>query len=132
MEFDYCSVHSVWALRKMGIENEIEGFEAFCDVYLYEKAPEDILEKGYADIEELIEKNKLPIEERKGVLRFLANVFGIVLVLDDTEKQREEYPERVTAKNGYNNDQPDNATNTSHITASLVAEGPALCSFVSN
>ncbi|MDD3361395.1 MAG: DUF975 family protein [Hespellia sp.] len=81
-------------LRRLGIENEIEGFEAFCDVYLYEKAPKDVLEKSYADIEELIEKNKLPIEERKGVLRFLADVFGIVLVLDDTEKQREESHER--------------------------------------
>ena len=81
-------------LRRLGIENKIEDIEVLCDVYLYEKAPEDVLEENYADIEGLIEKNKLPIEERKGALRFLANTFGVVLVVDANERKREEYHER--------------------------------------
>lgn len=93
--YKICTFSEYYAeLRRLGINNKIKGYEAFCDVYLYEKASEDVLWEHYADIGELKEKNKQPIEERKGILCFLANVFGIVLVMDDNEKKREEYHER--------------------------------------
>lgn len=88
-------------LRKLSIENELEGVEAFNDAYLYEKAPKELLEKEYRDVRTLIEENKMPTQQRKGVFKFLADIFGIILINDAKEKEYLEYHEHQLKISSY-------------------------------
>lgn len=65
-----------YELRKLAINNKIEGYELLNDKYLYEKANKDTLNNNYSDV---IEKTKDGIKEIKlsKVKAFFVNNFGI-------------------------------------------------------
>lgn len=73
-------------VRKLAIENKIEGYEYFNDEYLYENAPMDKLNIVYCDV--LANKEiKVEYPEIKGFKGFLAHNFGIVLKYDEVSEQ---------------------------------------------
>ncbi|MDD3218677.1 MAG: DUF975 family protein [Lachnospiraceae bacterium] len=76
-------------LRKQAIEKNIPGYEKLNDIYLYEKAAEDILNEKYQDIVELMKQPQAEAAGHQGIQGFIANVFGIILVNNDTEKEYE-------------------------------------------
>ena len=75
-------------LRAIAKEKKLEGCELMNDIYLYEKADTEVLERAYADIIEQ-EKHPLAEVELKGFRGFLANVFGITLLNREDESRYE-------------------------------------------
>ncbi|MDD3337428.1 MAG: DUF975 family protein [Lachnospiraceae bacterium] len=76
-------------LRQQGIENRIAGFEGLNDTYLYEKASEELLREKYQDVYDLMQEEQVPVEKRKGIMGFIANVFGVVIFNDAMEQAYE-------------------------------------------
>ncbi len=77
-------------LRNDYIEKKGEGYEYFCDRYLYEHADEELLTEAYADIIALKNEERFEYEEKSPVKRFLRNIFGIVVSYDGNELKRRE------------------------------------------
>lgn len=73
-------------VRKLAIDNKLEGYELLNDKYLYENAPEELLNANYADV--LANKEiEVTYPEIKGFKGFLAHNFGIVLKYDEVSEQ---------------------------------------------
>lgn len=66
-------------MRELAKENQISGAEKLCDEYLYRKAPEDVLERAYPEIRNILEEYEAgkSIPEPKGIPGFLAKWMGI-------------------------------------------------------
>lgn len=77
-------------IRNLAKENNIQDSEYLNDEYLYQKAGRAEIEDAYADVMKLISAPEPVVKERKGILGFIANVFGVVLFEDKTEKEYQE------------------------------------------
>ena len=80
------------SLRKLAKKQEMPGIEKLNDVYLYETAPQNVLEEEYKDVINALNKSKSNLEKPKGLKRILADCFGISLA-DTKEKEKEEQEE---------------------------------------
>lgn len=80
------------SLRKLAKKQEMPGIEKLNDVYLYETAPQNVLEEEYKDVINALNKSKSNLEKTKGLKRLLADCFGISLA-DTKEKEKEEQEE---------------------------------------
>ena len=80
------------SLRKLAKKQEMPGIEKLNDVYLYETAPQNVLEEEYKDVINSLNKSKSNLEKPKGLKRILADCFGISLA-DTKEKEKEEQEE---------------------------------------
>ena len=80
------------SLRKLAKKQEMPGIEKLNDVYLYETAPQNVLEEEYKDVINALNKSKSNLENPKGLKRILADCFGISLA-DTKEKEKEEQEE---------------------------------------
>lgn len=80
------------SLRKLAKKQEMPGIEKLNDVYLYETAPQNVLEEEYKDVINALSKSKSNLEKPKGLKRILADCFGISLA-DTKEKEKEEQEE---------------------------------------
>ena len=80
------------SLRKLAKKQEMPGIEKLNDVYLYETAPQNVLEEEYKDVINALNKSKSNLEKPKGLKRILADCFGISLA-DPKEKEKEEQEE---------------------------------------
>ena len=88
-------------IRKKALKEKIENTELLNDTYLYKYASKSLLNKTYSDV---IEMMNTPIEkpkEKKGILGFFANVFGIIPKYDDEEKRYSEYMNRQSEIKAY-------------------------------
>lgn len=65
-------------IRAMSKDKKIPGSELLNDRYLFEKADDGLLKRGYDDVIKLMEipEEKLPL---KGIRAFMADTFGIIL-----------------------------------------------------
>ncbi|MBR5047648.1 MAG: DUF975 family protein, partial [Eubacterium sp.] len=77
-------------LRDKYIENKGEGYEVLNDRYLYEHAPAGLLEETYADLLALKDEPRFEYQQKKPVVRFLQNVFGVTILDNETEMKRRE------------------------------------------
>lgn len=72
-------------LRKLAIDNKIDGYEFFNDKYLYERASEGMINHAYEEVCQLAAEPHEEYQEKKGIRRFIANYFGIILFVDKQE-----------------------------------------------
>ena len=73
-------------LRKLAIDNKIDGYENLNDTYLYEFADEDTLKNAYSDLDKV--KGLKPSYPTYGKLEgFFATKLGVVLEYDDKSEQ---------------------------------------------
>ncbi len=77
-------------LRTLAKEKNIPGAELLNDTYLFEKADPEEIERAYADVIEIMSSPVEEMNDLKGILRFLADWFGILLVGSKKEKAYEE------------------------------------------
>ena len=77
-------------LRQDYINEKKEGYEFFNDVYLYEHAPKESLNEAYADVFALKNEPRFEYVQKNPILRFIQNVFGVVLYYDENEIKRRE------------------------------------------
>ena len=77
-------------LRQDYINEKKEGYEFFNDVYLYEHAPKESLNEAYADVFALKNEPRFEYVQKTPILRFIQNVFGVVLYYDENEIKRRE------------------------------------------
>lgn len=77
-------------LRQLAKDINLKGSEYLNDVYLFEKAPKRRVSSAYDGVLGLLAEPDMEVEQRKGVLGFLANVFGVILVSDEQEMLYEE------------------------------------------
>lgn len=84
-------------LRKLAIDNKIEGYELLNDKYLYEFASNDDLKTIYADV---VEKKDIEVDypEYTGIGGFFAKNFGVILKYDDKSSQ---YYQAMIEENEY-------------------------------
>ena len=80
-------------LRELAKANNVPNVDKLNDIYLYDKAPKEVLEEAYSEVKDLEEPEVY--EPRKGFLGFVENVFGITLVIDEKAKEYE----RISGKN---------------------------------
>lgn len=82
-------------LRAQAIEKNIEGAELLNDIYLYEKAGEDVIAAKYSDVIKVMKEPEQELENLGGWRGFLANNFGIIIMRRRQErlyeKQQAEY-----------------------------------------
>ncbi len=78
-------------MRKISIENKVEGTEKLNDRYLFEMPKEEALTAAYAEIEKLSHASRPQPQERKGFWGFLEKYFGIVPSYDRAEKEYREW-----------------------------------------
>ena len=76
-------------LRKLAKEKEIPGAELLNDTYLYEKPSQEVINQTYADVLEVMASPVEELKELKGIRKFLANWFGILLVGSKKELEYE-------------------------------------------
>ena len=77
-------------LRREALDRQLCGPKQLGDIYLYEPAPREVLEKAYKDVREALEQPVETLEELKGVRGFLMRWFGILLTFTTREKAYEE------------------------------------------
>lgn len=77
-------------LRSMAKNAHIEGGELLNDHCLFEKPDVEQLQQAYADVIELLERHVDDMQELKGLRRFLAEWFGVLLSNTKEEKAYEE------------------------------------------
>ena len=78
-------------VRKLSIENKVEGTEKLNDRYLFELPGREALTAAYAEIESLAQTSRPQPPARKGFWGFLETYFGIVPAYDKTEKDYREW-----------------------------------------
>lgn len=88
-------------IRKEALKEKIENTELLNDTYLYKYASKSLLNKTYSDIIEMMNTPKEKPKEKKGILGFFANVFGIIPKYDEEEKLYSEYMNRQSEINAY-------------------------------
>lgn len=76
-------------LRKNAIDNHLDGYEAFNDIYLFQKPEQADVQAAYTDVVEMMNQPMEEVKETKGILGFIANVFGIIPVYGEHEKAYE-------------------------------------------
>lgn len=81
-------------LRGLAKSQNVLGSELLNDRYLYEHASKKVAEEAYSDILVLQKELNTKPETRKGILGCIANLFGVVPYVDQTEKEMESYQEK--------------------------------------
>ncbi len=81
-------------LREEGKNKKLPGIDALNDTYLYEKAPKEKLEEGYADIIEALKQSESKEKKPQGLKKGLAEFLGISLASDTKEAEQIEQQER--------------------------------------
>lgn len=71
-------------------ERSVEGMEFLKDQYLYHKADVDTVKDAYKDILDIINCPKIEVCQKKGIAKFFADTFGIILYEDEDEIQYRE------------------------------------------
>lgn len=74
-------------VRGLAKEKGIELSERLNDVYLYEKADEELINRAYDDVLELMQKPDVELPQASKFRKVMASVFGVVLRYDDKEKE---------------------------------------------
>lgn len=91
-ESAFCEYYA--QLRGLSQKNGIEKAELMNDKYLYEKPSKSEVESAYSDIIELMNSPEPQVKQRTGISKFFADVFGVVLVYDESERSYSELKER--------------------------------------
>lgn len=81
-------------LRKRTIEQKIEGYEKLNDPWLFEKAPQDLLDEAYAKEKAEAKRDVIRVPQRKPFARFLADWAGIVSMRTPAEVEYEKEQRR--------------------------------------
>lgn len=84
-------------IRNLAVENETEGAHFLKDVYLFEKAPSDEIDRAYGDVLEIMTEPDMTLKQPTKIRAFFQNVFGVVLWYD---KQELQYRKEMTKKAG--------------------------------
>ncbi|MCF0132830.1 MAG: DUF975 family protein [Blautia sp.] len=78
-------------IRTCAKEKGIDGADQLNDVYLYEKPEADVLTGTYQDIiAQTVEEDNF-VDERKGILKFFSDNFGVVLINTAAEKAYQDH-----------------------------------------
>lgn len=88
-------------IREMAIDAQIEGVEVLNDTYLFEYAPDDVLQETYSNGVELAKAAKEELPKNKGFRGFLENTFGLTFLYDQKEQAYEQANIRKAAGKGY-------------------------------
>ena len=87
-------------LRKESIEKNIENSNLLNDTFLYEKADEELINKEYEDVIEIINQEDYKFEKKKGIQYRLKEFFGIHNYTEE-EKQYEKQQMKEFVKDEY-------------------------------
>ncbi len=81
-------------LRKLAIENKIDGWEMLNDRWLVDKAPQALLDEAYAKEKKELEENVIHAPKRSAFARLLADWAGVVLLRTPQEVEYEKEQRR--------------------------------------
>ncbi|MDD3277795.1 MAG: DUF975 family protein [Lachnospiraceae bacterium] len=82
-------------LRKLAIDQHIEGAEQLNDEWLFKKPETDTVRAAYADVLDMIEQPEEESYHLTGIRGWIANIFGIIFFNNKEEKKYEENQMRI-------------------------------------
>ncbi len=77
-------------LREAAIDQKIDGYTIFNDLYLYTQADGETIENAYGDVIDILNRPHVSLQIPKGFKGFLLRNFGILLMPDAREKAYEQ------------------------------------------